>query len=464
MPRRRPVGAAALIVCAALALVFYRPALAPSSAQVETTSIMAEPTVTPRPGPATPGSGTPSPPAAVAKARPSPIPTRTPRTTPLSPAQAGGTTYNELLSDSLLLNSPSVLNFKVQAFLDGQPGPLKGYREEMEGRSWSAAETIAFNAVDMGINPQFILVALEARSDVISQAGAQVPQREKHPGWPGFYTYVRWLAYRVVTAYDAARYHEADNRATFEDKSSVELPVGLNAATTAIQVVLAEALPPDRWQAWAAGDAPAFTRQFREWFGNPYADPDSPDGPAILPPGFGLPFPAGETWYYTGGPHAYDSSGAHPWSSLDFGQPEGLFCPGARPPLNRWVVAAADGIVIQAGEALVVIDHGDGWRTYYSHIAAQDRVAQWKTVQHGEPLGHPSCETEPGGSTNGTHVHFAAWRAGLGFVDIAGSTLSGWLVSETRHYDGTLERDGVLKTAEASRVDGRNDVLNGDGG
>jgi thermitase len=74
--------------------------------------------------------------------------------------------YGTLLSNSLFLYSPSVLNFDVQTFLDNQPGPLKNYTEEIDNQTWTAAEVIRFNAIFFGVNPQFILVVLDAQSNL----------------------------------------------------------------------------------------------------------------------------------------------------------------------------------------------------------------------------------------------------------------------------------------------------------
>ena len=458
----RAIVLLAIVLCA---FVFLKPRLARSYAHTDAPPVSTAASVADEPEPTAlppqPPTSTPVVTStATATVTPIPTPTSTPTIQPLPTVQVGEAGYGELISDSFFLYSPSVLNFNVQRFLDGQPGPLKDYQEELHGKVWTAAEIIAFNAINFGVNPQAILVALEAQGNVISDACAPVPVKDKLTGWPGFYTYVRWLTYGALTAYDGARYGEVKYQAIFDDQRTIEIPQGLNAGTTALEIALARSLPPDQWSAWVQGDAPLYRERFRAWFGNPYAAPDAVAAPLALPGGYHLPFQEGDTWFYTGGPHSYDSSGARPWSSLDFVPPENLWCPGGETPANRWVAAAADGVVIQSGEALVVIDHGDGWRTYYSHVAADGRVPQWKTVVRGEPIGHPSCEVEPGGSTNGVHVHFAIWRAGLGFVDIAGLSLTGWLTGETSHYNGTLTRDGVVKRAEDSRVPGWNDVTN----
>jgi hypothetical protein len=58
------------------------------------------------------------------------------------------------------------------------------------------------------------------------------------------------------------------------------------------------------------------------------------------------------------------------------------------------------------------------------------------------------------------HVHFAIWQAGVSFVEISGSSLSDWLIQETTHYNGTMTRSGVTRTASTGRINGTNDILN----
>ncbi|MBT7080165.1 MAG: peptidoglycan DD-metalloendopeptidase family protein, partial [Chloroflexi bacterium] len=193
-----------------------------------------------------------------------------------------------------------------------------------------------------------------------------------------------------------------------------------------------------------------------------------------LPGGFNLPFPVGSTWYYTGGPHNYNggtpgciSGSGCPrfWSSVDIAPPEVTSCsPGSTSYNSRWIVATRGGTVITSQTALVVIDHGDGWRTYYSHVSSTDRRGTGG-VNQGDNLGHPSCEVEPSGFTSGIHVHFAIYQVGTGFINIAGSSLSGWSIGETSHYNGTMTRQGVNRTATTGRHNGTNDIINnGSGG
>ncbi len=374
-----------------------------------------------------------------------------------------------LVSDSLLLFAPDVIEFNIQSFLETQNSSLSYYQEDVNGAVWSAAEIIRYNAMLFGINPQTIMVILEAENKAISAAtAAQIPSNS-NPDLPAglqgsFYYRVNHIARQLLDAYDQKRYGETDGKIVFNDGKSLFVDINTNAGTFAVRNTLAQVLPASQWAEWSLGDNPLFIQQFESWFGAPLTDSDSSiQSTLALPDGYQLPFPVGETWYYTGGPHTYTGSGSRPWSSIDLAQPEQVGCPGGGYLANRWIVAAKGGNVIQSSTALVVIDHGDGWRTYYLHVATPDRRGEGG-INQGDRIGHPSCELDPGGgTTNGIHVHFAIWRAGTGFVDIAGSSLSGWLIQETTHYNGTMTRNGVVRTATMGRYNGTNDILNSGG-
>ena len=381
-------------------------------------------------------------------------------------------TYETLISDSLFLYAPSVLDFDTQAFLETQPGPLVGYVEEIDGVPWTAAESIQYHAMFFGVNPQLILTLLEAQTHVIADANANVPLEPIAPDTaPGatFHNYVGQVAEQVLLAYDNHRYGVSTSRLIFPDGETLAAPESPNAGTYAVGAALAGSLSRLQWQTWVGGSRPLFVAQFGRWFGDPFEDPDrAPSAATLAPSGYILPFPIGETWYFTGGPHyygggtpgcTYGASCPPPWSSLDIAQPEMITCPGGSYPAQRWIVAAKSGDVIQSSQALIVIDHRDGWRTYYSHVSWANRRGTGP-IDRGDRLGHPSCEVEPGGSTTGVHVHFALYQVGVGFVDVNGRSFSGWQVGETSHYNGTMRSESTVRQASVGRYVGTNDISN----
>jgi hypothetical protein len=168
-----------------------------------------------------------------------------------------------------------------------------------------------------------------------------------------------------------------------------------------------------------------------------------------------LPWPDGETWYYTGGPHGGWGSGSA-WAALDFTPPgDAAGCAETA----DWVTASAPGLIIRSSGGEVVLDlDGDGleqtgWTILYLHIGSTDRIAAGTPVLPGDRLGHPSCE---GGVSNGTHVHIARryngqWITADGPIPFV---LSGWQAKGAiNEYDGTLVRgDVVLEACECREV------------
>lgn len=382
---------------------------------------------------------------------------------------AGESNAETLISNDLFLYASTVLAFDTQAFLETQAGPLAGYDEEIDGEPWTAADSIQYNAMLYGINPQLLLTLLEAQTQVLTDASARVPMRAASPAKATFYSYMSQMAKEALLAYDQYRYGISSAHIIFTEGETIAVPETMNAGTYALQAALASTMSRQQWERWAQGTNPRFVEQFSQWFGDPQQEPDRAlSASTSAPSGYILPFPIGETWYYTGGPHNYGGgtpgcisglSCPRPWSAVDIAQPELIACPGGSYPAHRWIVAAKSGNVIQSSQALIVIDHGDGWRTYYSHVSSADRRGTGP-IDRGDRLGHPSCEVEPGGFTTGVHVHFALYQGGVGFVDINGKSLSGWLVGETSHYNGTMILNSTLRQASTGRYNGTNDIVN----
>jgi hypothetical protein len=390
-----------------------------------------------------------------------------------SKAVSGEHIYGMLLSDSLFLYAPSVLDFDVQTFFGTHPGPLARYVELIDGQLWTAADSVQHNSMSFGVNPQLLLTLMEAQNQVLTDRAATIPQKRDPaaatPAPATFFNHVKWMAQQALLAYDNHRYGASDSQLVFMTGETFFSPEAPNSGTYAVQTILARSMSHRQWREWVQGPRPLFVEQFTHWFGDPLEDNDPMTATtAATPTGYILPFPIGETWYYTGGPHYYGGGtpgctvGVYcprPWSALDIAQPELTGCPDGSYPAHRWIVAAKSGNIIQSSQALIVIDHGDGWRTYYSHISSADKRGLGP-VNRGDPLGHPSCEVEPGGFTTGIHVHFALYQVGVGFVNLAGHSFSGWVVGETSHYNGTLTLDGAVREASTGRHSGLNDLLN----
>jgi hypothetical protein len=185
-----------------------------------------------------------------------------------------------------------------------------------------------------------------------------------------------------------------------------------------------------------------------------------------------LPWTAGETWFFVGGPHCDSAANAcadgEPRYALDFAPFAPIFgnlCAPSRIE-NHWVTAAAPGTVRVASRSLVEIEHEGGSRTGYYHLLTSSiAVEVGDTVGAGSRLGQPSCEQLRGGDSRGPHVHFYVCGASPADDECLGNpdavveaddwTLAGWRVNlGEMNYEGTLERAGETRTAVNERCDG----------
>ena len=75
-------------------------------------------------------------------------------------------------------------------------------------------------------------------------------------------------------------------------------------------------------------------------------------------------------------------------------------------PLGTRVLATADGIVMFADRdggygRLVVVDHGNGFETYYAHLSRFDVMAG-QEIRQGEPVGAVGAS----GRVTAPHLHY----------------------------------------------------------
>lgn len=121
---------------------------------------------------------------------------------------------------------------------------------------------------------------------------------------------------------------------------------------------------------------------------------------ASAAPAFQVPFPCGQTWT---GQTRTDHS---PANAIDFNRTDDLGDP---------VVASAAGKVVTVRDLggtsygkYVVVDHGNGWTTYYAHLNSF-AVTVGEAVSTGERIGTVGST---GGST-GPHLHFEQRKDGV---------------------------------------------------
>jgi LasA protease len=362
-------------------------------------------------------------------------------------------TQIQIMPDSLFVNGPSVNGFDIETFVSSHPGWLEEYRETIGEATLSGVQTVNIVSTNFSISPRTLLALLEYQAGALSQP---VPPPGDYPlGYvnenaAGLYKQLVWAANMLNDGYYGWR---AGSLTQFQlpDGGIERLNPWESAATVAFQYYFSTASPAE--YARATGQD-GLKSVYTNLFGDPWAAhgnlahiPADLQQPALV-----LPFPAGEAWYFTGGPHSgWGAPELRPWAGIDFA-PHAPNCAISALP----AVAMADGIVARSEPGVVMLDlDGDGnertgWDILYLHISSQGEAKPGQKLKRGDPLGFPSCE---GGNTTGTHVHVARkyngeWIPADGVIPF---DLEGWIVhSGDVFYKGTLRRGSQTVTADVN--------------
>ncbi len=326
------------------------------------------------------------------------------------------TPATKIIPDSELVYGPTASGFNIAATVKYRQGFLRAYSEEIGDEIWSGVKIIDFVARSYSVNPRLLLALLEYRGEWLTnpypdEQKVQYPMGIVQAGREG-------LLRQTLDAADALNYgyygwkYRGTIVTTLADGQRVFYDPSLNAGTVAVQYMLSLTTDPVQWQRDVHPDG--FFQTYMSLFGDPFAHAFEPVTPADLAqPPLALPFPQGEEWVYTGGPHgAYNSGSA--WAAIDLAPPEPpeeiKEAQGACYVSPYWVTAAAPGIIARSDDGYVILDlDGDGdehtgWNLVYLHVDSRERIAAGTVVQTGDRLGHPSCE---GGISTGTHLHLA---------------------------------------------------------
>ncbi|MEW5988569.1 MAG: LysM peptidoglycan-binding domain-containing M23 family metallopeptidase [Chloroflexota bacterium] len=363
----------------------------------------------------------------------------------------------KIIPDSELVYGPAAQSFDLAAVANG--GYLSQHQEEVEGQMLAGLQVVQLVADRFSVSPRLLLAALEYRAGWLTQPAANhLPYVMGYikTGYEGLYQQLAWAADKLNGGY-YGRAEGGLRLVQIDDGTRVNFAPDINDGTAGVQNWLAHHTGAT-YQGWLEETGQAgFFATFSRLFGNPFAYTVEPLWPAgLTQPPLRLPWAAGETWYFTGGPHGGWASGSA-WAALDFVPlNEQLGCYDS----DAWVIAAGPGLVTRSGFGAVVVDldgdgyAGTGWAVTYMHLAARDRVAAGTVVNAGDPLGHPSCE---GGFSNGTHVHLSRtyngrWVAADGPIPFV---LSGWVSQGLgREYDGLLVHGEEVKEACECREEG----------
>lgn len=359
-----------------------------------------------------------------------------------------GTPY-QIIPDGLFVNGPAQADFDINAYVNAQPGWLKGYREQIADGPRSGAELAQIVSTNFSISPRLLLALLEYYSGALSNP--EQPDDTAYilnyydPNYRGVYLQLIYAANTLNNGYYAWRrgalleFETPDGRLYRPDPWQ-------NAATVAIQYTFSRLHSSPLFDQMIGPGGLAET--YALLFGAPWENDISHLPGSLQQPALRLPFENGKPWNYTAGPHTGWGKG-EPYAAIDFA-PTGVSECNAT---SEWVTAMAGGIVARSQPGQIMLDlDGDGdertgWVLFYLHLAAENRPQAGTTLQAGDRLGHASCE---GGESTGTHVHIA--RKYNGEWILADSPLpfdmDGWVVHNgATPYKGTLTRFSQTVTA-----------------
>jgi hypothetical protein len=268
---------------------------------------------------------------------------------------------------------------------------------------------------------------------------------EKNYEHKGFYLQLVWAANTLNNGYYGWR-NGTLNEIELTNGRAERFDPWQNAASIALHYYFSLNFDENTY-ARAVSDS-GLARTYATLFGDPWPDAQPHIPASLQQPAFRFPFPQGNTWTYTGGPHTGWGKG-QPFAAVDFA-PAGVSECNAT---SSFATAVADGVVVRVDTGVVVLDldadgnERTGWNIFYLHLAGEGRAPLGATLKAGDPLGHPSCE---GGETTGTHLHIA--RKYNGEWILADGPLAfnfeGWLAhSDGTAYQGTLTRYSETITA-----------------
>ncbi len=360
------------------------------------------------------------------------------------------------IEDAELVLGPHIAGFDTAAVIALHGGALAGHFESMNGANSSSAEVIDSVAMDHSVSPALILTILElASSTLTGNSSLASPLGDTAAAMRGesLHTAAGRIAAWLNDAYYAER-HRGGRLLSAQSVRTTRSSGQPNAAQAGVAHALGSLWPEGSEEQLMASFADTYGRLFGDLSAEP-SSPPIPDG--LEQPPLLLPWPEGEAWHLTGGPHGSWGVGTA-WGAIDFAPPSPVGCSAA----PEWVIASAPGVVMSSREGQVLVDlDGDGlvqtgWVVLYQHMSTGERVPVGTRLNAGELIGHPSCE---GGFSTGSHVHFARRYDGEWLPAADGPVplvLSGWkFTSGPSEYDGEMSHENAGERVALKRRNGR---------
>ncbi len=373
-----------------------------------------------------------------------------------------------IISDDYFVRGPSSKQFDPITFVNQQVGYIRTVTDIVDFKLLSGAEVVQRVAQEYSVDARLLLAILEYQSKWLSSnitnEDIKLFPIQGQPSPDGFdrrglYKQLAWLANQLNNGYYNWKYGNLKNL-EFEDGTRLKLAPELNAGTVGIQRFFSIQLPYPQWE--SAVSAAGLYQTYAALFGETSADTNVNLVPSdLVQPLITLPFPAGQTWLFTGGPHGGWGSGSA-WSAIDFAPPDDRTNDSPLCYISEfWVTAVADGVIARSEDGAVLLDldsDGDdttGWGILYLHMAAEGRVAAGTVVKAGDQIGKPSCE---GGFSTATHMHIARLYNGE-WIPVSGDgvapfVMSGWTVFgfSGQEYQGYMLKNGERRDAEQGRL------------
>jgi murein DD-endopeptidase MepM/ murein hydrolase activator NlpD len=344
---------------------------------------------------------------------------------------------------------------EIQAFLEARGSPLKDVRFQVGGRSHSFTDVLVSLSSLYSLNPRLLLAMADLQSGLVSSTSGSPQQFAAAFGYPGdgrrgLYTQLRTAARELRHAVRdyALRGDGPPPPLSFADGSTQDVAADLPFS----RYVLARALAPTVNPGGLGVRLDGLVNSYARLFGdprNPPADWPPPAAPFLSRP-MERNFPV-TSFFDHDSPFLTENGTLHTYwgraeSDLAFAYDGHTGWDFGMGPPDK-VLAAADGVVTFAGNSddgcasparAVIIDHGNGYRTLYWHLAS---IA----VEAGQPVGRGQEIGVAGesGCAVGAHLHFQVQYLGRDVDPFGwcGAAADPWAASPAGQVSVWLWRD-----------------------